>query len=202
MLQARAPARRISRERRAAPGRRSKRCRSTTAARRARLMALVLHHVPSRRALAEAARVLKPGGRVLIVDMLPHDREEYRSRWATSGSGSPRSRCGSCSEGRLRGRPDPRAAGRSRRAKGPALFAAVATRPSERPKSEGLRNTWIEAQRLAKGEQTMATMTTVNEPFTRSTPQESGPRAVQGRRPRSPSGAARRSAWPSTRCPA
>ena len=40
---------------------------------------LVLHHVPEpANALAEVARVLKPGGRVLVVDMLPHDRESYR----------------------------------------------------------------------------------------------------------------------------
>ncbi|MFO1261313.1 MAG: metalloregulator ArsR/SmtB family transcription factor [Sphingomonadaceae bacterium] len=31
-------------------------------------------------AIAEAARVLKPGGRILIVDFAPHDREELRSR--------------------------------------------------------------------------------------------------------------------------
>src|SRR4051812_11518987 len=42
---------------------------------------LVLHHVPDpAKALGEVARVLKPGARLLLVDMLPHDRESYRQQ--------------------------------------------------------------------------------------------------------------------------
>jgi ubiquinone/menaquinone biosynthesis C-methylase UbiE/predicted transcriptional regulator len=45
----------------------------------ATLLVLVLHYLPDpARALAEAHRVLKPGGRLLVVDMQPHDRDELR----------------------------------------------------------------------------------------------------------------------------
>src|SRR6478735_2504921 len=45
------------------------------------IVALVLHHVPDpARALAEIHRVLKRGGRAMIVDMLPHDRVEYQQQ--------------------------------------------------------------------------------------------------------------------------
>jgi ArsR family transcriptional regulator len=45
------------------------------------VVALVLHHVPEpARALAEVNRVLKSDGRILIADMLPHDRVEYQQQ--------------------------------------------------------------------------------------------------------------------------
>jgi len=45
----------------------------------AAVIALVLHHLPEpTRAITEAARVLKDGGQLVVLDMLPHDREDYR----------------------------------------------------------------------------------------------------------------------------
>ena len=47
----------------------------------AAMLTLVLHHVPEPdKALAEVARVVKPGGRIVLVDMLPHDRDNYRQQ--------------------------------------------------------------------------------------------------------------------------
>ena len=47
----------------------------------AAVVALVLHHLPDPgRALAEVARALRPGGRILVIDMLPHHREDMAGR--------------------------------------------------------------------------------------------------------------------------
>jgi ArsR family transcriptional regulator len=92
-------------------------------------MCLVLHHVSDpARAVAEVARVLKPGGRLVVVDMLPHDREEYRTQMGHSWLGFREADVIRLLEDagfdgvRLIGLPaDPKA-------KGPALFAARAVR--------------------------------------------------------------------------
>jgi ubiquinone/menaquinone biosynthesis C-methylase UbiE/DNA-binding transcriptional ArsR family regulator len=95
----------------------------------AAMLSLVLHYSPSPgRALTEVARALRPRGRVLVVDMLPHDRQEYQQQmghvWlgfsekqitrflAAAGFGDVRVRM-------LPADPD---------ARGPALFAAVGVR--------------------------------------------------------------------------
>jgi ArsR family transcriptional regulator len=54
---------------------------------------LVLHHVPDPvRALAETARILVPAGRAIIVDMVPHDRAEYREQMGHQWLGIGRER--------------------------------------------------------------------------------------------------------------
>jgi ArsR family transcriptional regulator len=95
----------------------------------AALLLLVLHHSPAPgRVLAAIHRALKPGGKLLLVDMLPHEHTEYREQMGHQWLGF--------SEPELRGwletagfetmrcvalQPEPKA-------KGPPLFALTAAK--------------------------------------------------------------------------
>ncbi len=93
------------------------------------MLSLVVHHAPDpARALVEVARVLRKGGRVLVVDMLPHDREEYQTQMGHVWLGFSEKqiarllRAAGFTGVTVRGLPV------NPDAKGPALFAAVATK--------------------------------------------------------------------------
>ena len=97
----------------------------------AAMLSLVLHYSPAPgRALAEVARVVRPGGHVLVVDMLPHERQEYQQQMGHVWLGFSDKQIERLLVGagfrdvRVRALPaDPDA-------KGPALFAAVAMKAS------------------------------------------------------------------------
>jgi SAM-dependent methyltransferase/DNA-binding transcriptional ArsR family regulator len=98
----------------------------------AAVLALVLHHTAEPpRVLSEVGRVLRPRGRVVIVDMLPHERGEYTQHmghvWLGFGDGQIRGWLADAGFERVHLHeipPDPSA-------RGPTLFAASALRTSD-----------------------------------------------------------------------
>jgi ubiquinone/menaquinone biosynthesis C-methylase UbiE len=93
----------------------------------AAVLLLVLHYVVDPgRVLTEVARSLAPGGKLLVVDMAPHEREEYRQQMGHLWQGFSREQVSAwLHEAGLEGTrwtalpPDPQA-------KGPSLFVATA----------------------------------------------------------------------------
>jgi ArsR family transcriptional regulator len=88
---------------------------------------LVLHHIAEPvRALKDVARTLKPGGRLIVVDMLPHDRESYRQQmghvWLGFADDQTERMLHEAGFTRVRVVPLPA----DPKAKGPALFVATA----------------------------------------------------------------------------
>lgn len=98
----------------------------------AAILFLVLHYIPEPSvAIAEAFRALKPGGRLLIVDMMPHEREELLHDmghlWRGFSADYLSGLVESAGFAGVRYHPLPA----DEAAKGPTLFAAVARRPIE-----------------------------------------------------------------------
>jgi ubiquinone/menaquinone biosynthesis C-methylase UbiE len=94
----------------------------------AAVMSLVLHYIAEpAKALGEAARVVRPGGRLVVIDMMPHDREEYRQQmghvWQGFSEEQLTTWLSAAGFEKVRYTPLPMDSA----AKGPALFVATAT---------------------------------------------------------------------------
>ncbi len=102
------------------------------------LLVLTLHHLPDPAAVfAEAARVLKRTGRLIVIDMAPHDRERYRQEmghvWLGFGEAQLAAWLADAGFGALRYTPlpvDPAA-------RGPQLVVATARRLPARADARG-----------------------------------------------------------------
>jgi ArsR family transcriptional regulator len=96
----------------------------------AALLSLALHYVADpARVIAESQRILRPGGRVVIVDMMPHDRDDLQLRMGHLWRGFDRLQVTEWSgaAGLRDARYTPLPPDES--ARGPALFLATARKP-------------------------------------------------------------------------
>ena len=103
----------------------------------AALLLLALTHVAEpARAVAEMARILAPGGRAVVVDLLRHDRDAFRRQMGQLGNGFEPAELAALLAGAGLAGVRCRALAPEPKAKGPALLLATATRePSKRTPS-------------------------------------------------------------------
>jgi ArsR family transcriptional regulator len=99
----------------------------------AALLLLALTHVedPSA-ALAEMARILRPGGRAVVVDLLRHDRDDFRRRMGQLRNGFTADELRRLVAGAGLGAATAAPLSPEAEAKGPALLLATATKPAAR----------------------------------------------------------------------
>ncbi len=81
--------------------------------------------------LAEAARILRPGGKLVIVDLIRHDRDDFRRQMGQHTFGFERDQVHEMLEESGLARPGFRELSPEPQAKGPALFLAAASLPRE-----------------------------------------------------------------------
>jgi ArsR family transcriptional regulator len=95
----------------------------------AALLLLVLSYVPDpATALGEMTRVLRPGGKAVIVDLLPHDRDDFRRRMGQQRLGFERHEFEHLMAAAGFGTPTIRPLPPEPNVKGPALFIATANK--------------------------------------------------------------------------
>jgi ArsR family transcriptional regulator len=108
----------------------------------AALLLLALTHVAEpARAVAEMARILAPGGRAVVVDLLRHDRDAFRRQMGQLGNGFEPAELAALLEGAGLAGVRCRALAPEPKAKGPALLLATATREQSKRTPSGSNRT-------------------------------------------------------------